>query len=237
MADNVKTSAIILAAGRGSRMKSNVPKQYMQINDKPVLYYSMSAFEGSDVDEIIVVTGAEEVEYCKNEIIEKYGFKKVSAVVCGGAERYNSVMNGLLAVSKDTDYVFIHDGARPCVTRKVIDNCYADVKKYGAAVAAVPVKDTIKIADEQGFAKLTPDRSSLWQIQTPQCFSYKLALSAYKTMISDDNKGNITDDAMVIEKYTDVKVKLTMGEYNNIKITTPEDIAVVQADLERMCMS
>ncbi len=220
----MKHVAIVLAGGKGSRMKSNIPKQYMQLGDKPVLYYALDAFEKSDVDAVVLVTGREEIEYCKYDIVERFDFKKVVDVVEGGAERYFSVLNGLRAVG-DCEYVYIHDGARPCVSLEVITRCMEEVQKYGAAVAAVPVKDTIKIANEDGFADSTPDRDTLWQIQTPQCFRYHMVKNAYEQMAADDNRGNITDDAMVVEKYTDHKVKLTMGAYENIKITTPEDIS------------
>lgn len=232
---SVKRVAIILAGGRGSRMNSEIPKQYMILGGKPVLYYSIKAFEQSAVDEIILVAGAKDIDYCRREIVEKFGFNKVSAIVAGGSERYYSVLNGLRAaahVISGEAYVFIHDGARPCVTEQIIEKCSLEVKLYKACVAAVPVKDTIKVADEEGYAKDTPPRKSLWQIQTPQCFEYNLVKNAYEAMAADENRGAITDDAMVVEKYTDTKVKLTEASYKNIKITTPEDLAVAGLFLE-----
>jgi len=203
----VKRAAIILAGGRGSRMKSDIPKQYMDLAGKPVLYYSIKAFEQSLIDDIILVAGADDIDYCRREIVDKYGFSKVSEVVAGGSERYYSVLNGLRAVKCSGEcYVFIHDGARPCVTEQIIEKCSAEVENYKACVAAVPVKDTIKVADEDGYAKDTPPRNLLWQIQTPQCFEYNLVKNAYETMAADENRGIITDDAMVVEKYTDTKV-------------------------------
>lgn len=240
--------AIVLAGGRGSRMKSELPKQYIQLKGKPVLYYSLDAFEKSCVDEVILVSGVSEMEYCRCEIVDKYGFGKVTKILPGGQERYHSVFNGLCAVSSKTamsnadrpvsenkdeqTVVMIHDGARPCISQEIIDRCLADVIQYHACVAAVPIKDTVKIADEAGYAQVTPDRNRVWQIQTPQVFDYPLIKSAYERMISNQNRGNITDDAMVVEQYTPVKVKLTMGSYNNIKITTPGDLVLAERLLE-----
>jgi len=225
----VKRVAIILAGGRGSRMKSDVPKQYMNLAGKPVLYYSIKAFEQSFIDEIILVAGAGDIDYCRREIVDKYGFSKVSAIVAGGSERYYSVLNGLRAVECSGEcYVFIHDGARPCITKQIIEKCSAEAEIYKACVAAVPVKDTIKVADEEGYAKDTPPRKLLWQIQTPQCFEYNLVKNAYEAMAADENRGTITDDAMVVEKYTDTRVKLTEASYKNIKITTPEDLSIAE---------
>ncbi len=224
-----KRVAIILAGGLGSRMKSDIPKQYMDLAGKPVLYYSIKSFEQSLIDEIILVAGADDIDYCRREIVDKYGFSKVSAIVAGGSERYYSVLNGLRAVKcSGESYVFIHDGARPCVTEQIIEKCSAEVEIHKACVAAVPVKDTIKVADEECYAKDTPPRNLLWQIQTPQCFEYNLVKNAYEAMAADENRGVITDDAMVVEKYTDTKVKLTEASYKNIKITTPEDLSIAE---------
>jgi methyl-accepting chemotaxis protein len=131
------------------------------------------------------------------------------------------------------DYIFIHDGARPCVTAQIIYNCMQDVMEYKACVAAVPVKDTIKVADKAGMSVNTPDRSTLWQIQTPQSFEYELIMDAYEKMIKDSARGNITDDAMVVEKYTSVRVKLTQSSYKNIKITTPDDIIIAESFIKK----
>lgn len=245
----MKKVAIVLAGGKGSRMKSEVPKQYMQLNGRPVLYYSLDVFEKSSIDEIILVSGPSEIEYCRCEIVDKYGFDKVTKIVPGGQERYHSVFNGLRAVlskavcmsekikttaayGSEQTVVLIHDGARPCISQEMIDRCLAETAKYHACVAAVPIKDTVKIADEAGFAQVTPDRSRVWQIQTPQVFDYSLIASAYEKMMSDPNRGNITDDAMVVEHYTSVKVKLTMGSYDNIKITTPGDLILAEQLLQ-----
>ena len=193
-----KITAIVLAAGKGSRMNSNTPKQYLTLLGKPVLFYSLQAFETSNVDSIILVTGSGEQEYCKKEIIEKYHINKVTHIVEGGAERYHSVWHGLMA-AEDTGYVLIHDGARPLISPDVINKAISVVKETGACVVGMPVKDTIQIVDEEKAIASTPDRSRTWIAQTPQCFTYELAISAYNHAIaSGDTK--ITDDAMVIRK-------------------------------------
>ena len=237
----MKTAAIVLSAGRGTRMQSDIPKQYMPLNDKPVLYYSLKAFQDSSVSSIILVTGKEELEFCQKEIIEKYNITKVSAVVPGGKERYHSVYNGLQAAraySEGESYAFIHDGARPFVTEKIIEDALACVEKEQACVVGMPVKDTIKIADAQGYAASTPKRSLVWTIQTPQVFALPLISNAYQELIDREEellgKGIlVTDDASVVELFTDQKVKFVEGSYENIKITTPEDLDVAEIFLRK----
>jgi len=227
----MKTTAIVLAAGSGKRMNSKVHKQYLLLKGKPVLYYSLKAFEDSRVEDIILVVGVGEIEFCRKEIVERYGFEKVCAIVEGGKERYHSVYEGLKAAGR-TDYVLIHDGARPFVTREIIERTMATVCECKACVVGMPVKDTIKIVDEGGFAEETPNRSNVWQVQTPQAFSYSLIFDAYAKLLAKED-ATITDDAMVIERMTDYKVKLIEGSYQNIKITTPEDLAVAEAYLAK----
>ncbi len=221
-----KVTAIVLAAGKGSRMNSNIPKQYLSLHGKPVLFYSLQAFEESDVDEIILVTGSGEQEYCRKEIVQKYQINKVSVITEGGAERYLSVHKGLEA-AKNAEYVLIHDGARPLVTPDVINAAITNVKKNGACVVGMPVKDTIQITDEDGYISFTPVRKNTWMAQTPQCFSYELALSSYKKAVESGDT-TITDDAMVVQKYGNAKVTMLEGSYENIKVTTPEDISVAE---------
>ena len=241
MADGSKTIAIILAAGQGKRMNSKKAKQYLLLQDKPILYYSLKAFQESRIDHIILVTGAADRDYVRQEIVEKYGFTKVSSVVEGGKERYHSVYNGLQAAKQYTSgesYVFIHDGARPFVTEDMIEQAYACVKEERACVIGMPVKDTIKIADEAGYAANTPKRSLVWMIQTPQVFALSLITGAYEELISREKQllqdgVQITDDACVVEIFTDCRVKLVEGSYENIKITTPEDLKVAEQFLQK----
>lgn len=234
---NNKITAIVLAAGQGKRMQSNVHKQYLLIKDKPVIYYSLLAFENSIVDDIVLVVGNGEEEYCRKEIIEKYEFKKVRIIVQGGKERYHSVANGICAVNWPCDYVFIHDGARPFINNEILSRAYEHVKESKACVVGMPVKDTVKIADENGYVNNTPNRALVWQIQTPQCFEYDIISKSYKKLIEEEsnllaNKVAITDDAMVVEYFSDIKVKLVEGSYQNIKITTPEDLKIAETFVE-----
>lgn len=225
-----KITAIVLAGGSGKRMGSDCKKQYMLLDGKPLLYYSLQTFQKSAVDEIVLVTN--EAEYCQRELVDKYHLDKVKKIVPGGAERYNSVYEGLKAAS-DCDYVLIHDGARPFVTEKMIQDSIQAAREYQACVIGMPVKDTIKIADDAGYAAETPDRSHVWMIQTPQSFSYPLVVKAYEQVLKEQPNG-ITDDAMVVEYCHLAKVKMISGSYQNIKITTPEDIAIAETFLKTL---
>lgn len=229
-----RCTAIILAGGQGHRMGTKVQKQYLEVLGKPVLAYSLETFEKSSViDDIILVTGAGQEEYCQQHIIGKYGITKVRSIVVGGAERYESVWNGLQASTPD-GYVFIHDGARPFVTEEIIARAYEDVKKYKACVVGMPVKDTIKIVDEEGMSISTPDRKTLWMIQTPQVFETKLIYDAYSELMRLQLK-DVTDDAMVVERIFGNAIKMTQGSYRNIKITTPEDLQIAEAFARGCC--
>lgn len=233
----MKTVAVVLAAGSGSRMNSDVKKQYMEVGGKPLIYYSLKTFEESIIDDIVLVVSRGDIDYVRTEIVQKYGFDKVTAIVEGGLYRYHSVRLGIEAASPDCDYAFIHDGARPFVTKEIILKALHAVKEFGACVVGMPVKDTIKIADEKGFAVNTPDRNLTWLVQTPQVFSYKMILELYQRLDREEGelmaKGiNITDDAMVVEYFSDKKIKLVEGSYTNIKITTPEDIPAAEAILK-----
>lgn len=226
-----RTAAVVLAAGKGRRMNSDVPKQYMLLDGKPVIYYALKVFEDSFVDEVILVTEAGEEENCRRQIVDAYGFNKVKAITAGGRERYFSVANGLRCVSDGCSYIFIHDGARPFVTERILEDALANVRKYKACVAAMPVKDTIKIADEEGFALSTPPRDRVWLMQTPQVFEASLIRTAYERLIGEEERLNregirITDDAMVVETLMEHPVKLFPASYENIKITTPEDLVI-----------
>lgn len=227
---NEKYTAIILAAGKGRRMGTDVPKQYLELDGHPILFYAIEAFEKSPVQDIVLVTGDDEIDYCKEKIVKRYGFSKIRTIVTGGKERYHSVYEGLRAC-ENTDYVLIHDGARPFVNAEMIQNAMQEVKKYDACVCAVPAKDTIKISDENNFTKETPDRKYMWIVQTPQTFSYTKIKTAYERMLESSDV-SVTDDAMVMEQFGSQKVKLIMGDYNNIKITTPDDLIAGAAILK-----
>lgn len=229
-----KITAIVLAAGSGSRMKSKTKKQFMEIKGKPVIWYSLFEFEKSRVDEIILVTGKEDIDYCKKEIVEKCNLKKIKNVVAGGSERYESVYNGLKEVTGNI--VLIHDGARPLINNEIIERSIEGTIKSDACVVGVPVKDTIKRANKEGYIIDTPNRSELWITQTPQSFKTDLVKMAYKKMKEELEKGNttlnITDDAMVVEELTTNQVRFVQGDYKNIKVTTPEDIDIAELFIE-----
>ena len=252
-----KCTAIVLSAGKGKRMGSDIPKQYMLLDGKPVLYYCLKSFQDSFLDEIVIVACEADFSYIKEEIVDKYNISKVKSIVGGGAERYDSVLCGLRAAG-ECDYIFIHDGARPFADDEILKRAYETVIRYGTAIVSMPVKDTIKVVDGDGITVDTPDRSRVWMMQTPQVFGYKEILEAYERMdtymkqksgtgsggenISGDASGdmvkvdknlNITDDAMVMEHFGSLPVHVSEGSYRNIKITTPEDMIVAQALLKR----
>ncbi len=223
-----KITAVVLAAGQGKRMNSPVAKQYLTLKEKPVLFYSLNAFEKSTVDEIILVTGAGQVKYCEENIVQKYRLGKVTKILEGGAQRYDSVYRALSAIDQ-TEYVLIHDGARPFITTELIESVIEEVAEHKACIIGTPVKETIKVVDDRGFITATPDRNSLWAAQTPQAFEFRTIKKAYEMLYLDTAYRNITDDAMVYESYLGKPVKMLAGNYNNIKITTPEDLVQAEA--------
>lgn len=213
-------TAIILSGGKGKRMGREVSKQYIEIAKKPILYYTLKSFlQNKNIDKVVLVIPKEELDYCTKNILEKYSLN-VDKIVFGGSERQDSVYNGLLA-AENSDYVLIHDGARPFVSDKIIKKGIDLVKEYKAVAPGVMPKDTIKVRDENGYSKETLDRSKLISIQTPQIFDYNLITSCHKKVREDG--AIVTDDTMVVEMYGE-KVYLYEGEYTNIKITTPEDL-------------
>lgn len=223
--------AIIVAAGKGKRMKSNINKQFINIEGKPVLYYSIDAFNRNPlIDSIVVVCGRDEIEYCRENVVKKYGLDKVVKIVEGGRERQNSVFNGL-KVLKNCGIVLIHDGARPLVTSKIIEDGIRYSNMYGACTCGMKPKDTIKIKSENGFSRTTLNREELFLVQTPQCFKYDLIYDCHKKVIEE--KIQVTDDTMVVEHYGN-NVYLYEGSYDNIKITTPEDLNIAETMLKGM---
>ena len=192
------------------------------------MYYSIRVFDASVVDEIILVTRGQDIDYVRKEIVEKYGFNKVRKVIAGGKERFESVSKGLKVCDKRNKIVMIHDAARPCVTNRMILDSISGARRYKACTVAMPVKDTIKIVNEEGFGMETPDRNTVYQIQTPQTFDRKLLMEAHnRRYISKAT--DITDDTMLMERYLDIKVKIVEGSYRNIKVTTPEDMLLAEA--------
>ncbi|MCR5525852.1 MAG: 2-C-methyl-D-erythritol 4-phosphate cytidylyltransferase [Lachnospiraceae bacterium] len=233
----MKVDAIVLAGGKGRRMGGSTPKQYLDLCGKPVLYYSLKAFEDSFIDNVTLVCGEGEEDYCRKEIVIKYGLTKVNKIVAGGKERYDSVYAGLMA-DNGCNYVYIHDGARPLVTQYILERLQHYVEKYGAAVAASPAKDTIKIDNGDGFIKSTPDRSSVWLMQTPQVFEYPLIRDAYQKLMDSKDRlkqagVSVTDDTMVAKMFGDVDARLVENPESNLKITTPEDMIIAEALLRK----
>lgn len=239
-----RCTAVLLAAGSGSRMKSDVAKQYMLLRGKPLIWYALHTIEESAViDDCILVIGAGDVSYVQEEIVEHYRFHKVDTIVAGGKERYDSVYQALkviesgdMRIQNRDGYVFIHDGARPFLTEEILRRDYEAVKTFRACVTGMPAKDTIKIAGQDGCAVQTPDRNFVWQIQTPQVFETALIIEAYQRLMNEKSRWlaeeiRITDDAMVVERFMNLSVKLVQGSYRNIKITTPEDLLIAEAFL------
>lgn len=228
-------------------MGSDLAKQFILLRDKPVIWYSLKAIEDSDIiDDCILVVAQELMSYMREEILNRYGFTKVLAMVPGGSERFESVLNGIKGLqelksgcdmgSGNAEVLYIHDGARPFLTEKIIKNCYVNVLEHKACVAGMPVKDTIKLADEEGFAKVTPPRKLVWQIQTPQVFDAGLVTECYLKLEEALAAGEslfVTDDASVVELFSNQRVKLVEASYENMKLTTPEDLAVAEAILNR----
>ena len=214
---------VIVAAGTGSRMKLGINKQFIKLEGKEIIAYTIEKFyNNSNIEDIVVVVKEDESEFFKKEILDKYNFKNIK-IAYGGKERQDSVYNGLKLLDKKCDVVLIHDGARPFVSDKIIYNCIEEVKEHKAIVVGVPVKDTIKIIDNDKNIVDTPNRSVLWAVQTPQTFDYNILIDAYKDAFKSGFYG--TDDAMLVERIG-YKVKMVEGSYNNIKITTQEDLSV-----------
>ena len=214
---------VIVAAGTGSRMNMGINKQFIKLKGKEIIAYTIEKFyNNSNIDDIVVVVKEDEAEFFDKEIIEKYNFKNIK-IAYGGKERQDSVYNGLKLLDEKCDVVLIHDGARPFVSDKIIDNSIEKVKEHKAIVVGVPVKDTIKVIDNDKNIVDTPNRSVLWAVQTPQTFSYKILIDAYEDAFKNSFYG--TDDAMLVERIG-YKVKMIEGSYNNIKITTQEDLNV-----------
>ena len=265
---NVRCSAIVLAAGSGRRMGAGPKKQYLELGGKPLVCHALQAFEDSFTEDVVLVVPAEDIDYCRAEIVERYDFRKVRAVIAGGKERYDSVAAGLRWLdeswgtgtlthfslsgvqssmpkekrvsvpvpadsSHSTHLVFIHDGARPFVTQEMLKDLYDAAVVSGAAVAAMPVKNTVKIADAEGYVISTPDRTTLWEMQTPQVFEFQLIHECYEKYLDECVKGTgthftPTDDAQLVERYSDVRVKLVQTSYANLKVTSPEDLLVAE---------
>lgn len=226
-----RTFALIPAAGMGKRMGASINKQYLQLAGMPIVARTISVFENAGfIDGIFLVTPVDEIPYCREHVVEAYGFRKVLEIVPGGKERQNSVMNGLRALrgqAEEHDVVLIHDGVRPLISPELLSESIDVARNCDGALVAVPAKDTIKTVRD-GLVIGTPDRDTLWQAQTPQAFRYGVILSAHLAAEQDGFMG--TDDASLVERRGG-SVRIVRGDYRNIKITTPEDIILAEAFL------
>ena len=219
-------SAIILAGGKGKRMGSAISKQFIDIKGKPIIYYTLKKFsENKKIDNIIVVLPEDEVKYFKENILKKYELR-INKIVIGGKERQDSVYNALKSLkNSSTDIVLIHDGARPFISERIINEGIKFAEIYGAAAPGVMPKDTIKVKNEKNFSIDTPNRANLVSIQTPQVFKFDEIFECHEKIRY--NGEMVTDDTMVVEKYG-YSVYLYDGEYTNIKVTTPEDLILAE---------
>ncbi|TDX49312.1 2-C-methyl-D-erythritol 4-phosphate cytidylyltransferase [Orenia marismortui] len=227
----MKLSVVIPAAGQGRRMGADKNKQFLLLNGKPILAHTISKFQNcSYINEIIIVAKNQEISYCQKEIVDKYDFDKVKKLIIGGKTRQKSVYNGIKEVSADSNFVLIHDGARPLLTNQIIENIITEVVNYQAVAVGVAVKDTIKIVNQDKYIMDTPKRDNLIAIQTPQCFSKTIILDAYQKAFKENFIG--TDSSSLVERLGQ-RVKVIEGSYENLKITTPEDLQFAERILFR----
>lgn len=225
---------LIPAAGKGHRMMRAVKKPYLKLGQKPILAHTIQRFEqNSAVDAIFVIVDEVDFDECHATVLDPYPFRKVQALVAGGETRQASVQNGIRALSADVDFVIVHDGVRPFVTDEMIFACLTAADEYGAAVAAVPVKDTIKVANADCFVLETPTREQLWAVQTPQVFRKSLLEEAHQ--IAQQRQLTATDDAALVEQLG-FPVKLVHGSYANLKITTQVDLQIAEVLLENQAL-
>ena len=221
-------SVIIPAAGQGKRMASGVNKVFLELGGKPMLVRTMLAFSAvSEVDELVVAAAADEADFLR-KVLDKVPGLKPFKVTAGGEERQFSVANALQAVNPEADIILTPAAARPLVSAATITAVIAEARQSGAAIAAVREKNTVKIVGEDGVVQATPDRATLWEVQTPQGFRKEILLEANRRADEDGFLG--TDDASLVERIG-VPVRIVKGEYSNIKVTTPEDMVVAEAIL------
>lgn len=224
-------AAIILAAGKGTRMNAGMNKQFIHINSKPLLAHTLKIFQNCKaVDSIILVAGKDELELCREQIVDAYGFSKVDRLVEGGNERQQSVYNGIEQLGDKCEVVVIHDGARPIISEDIIERCIEGAKAFGAVSAGMPAKETIKILDADGFVEYTPNREKVWVTQTPQAFRTEIIRKAHENAQREGISG--TDDAYLVE-CLGLKVRMEECSYENIKVTTPEDIILAEIILNK----
>ncbi len=228
----MRTLAIILAGGAGKRMGASTNKQFLLLDNKPIIVHTLQTFEECRaVDGIYLVVNQKDLPIIQEEILETYRFNKVVKLVMGGRLRQDSVRNGLEAIEDPCDIVIIHDGARPFVTPAFIEKGIYLMEMFDAIIPALPMKDTVKVISKEGFVVKTLERDSLWHVQTPQTFKYELIMKAYREGMTKKLYGY--DDATFLE-YMGKKVKVIEGSPYNIKITTPEDLVMARGVLSQL---
>lgn len=221
-----RVAALLPCAGQGKRMGGGVGKPYIDIWGRPLLAYTLDRLQEHPlIGEIVLITRAEEIPFCRENVVDRYGFTKVKGIVAGGKERQDSVLSGLRALDPETEWVVIHDGVRPLLSAEILTRALETAFQRGNAVVGVPAKDTIKVINPDFTVKETPDRQYLWQIQTPQIFRKSVLLEAYQVAAGEG--WQVTDDASLVEKLK-YPVHLVKGDYTNIKVTTPEDLVWVK---------
>lgn len=227
----MKTVAIIPAGGFGKRMQGRLSKQYLPVDGKPVLVHTLSIFQLSpDIDDIVLVTPEEDIRTVGHRILEPWRITKVRHVLAGGKQRQDSVRSGLGVIGDDVDIVLIHDAVRPFISDDVIHRAVREAEKYGAVTVGMPVKDTVKRVDQDGCILETLNRQILWMTQTPQAFRRSVIQAAYRK--ADDDQFYGTDDASLVERMG-FRVKMIEASYENIKITTPEDLLLAEILIKR----
>ncbi len=227
----MRVTALIPAAGMGKRMGAGINKQYLMLAGRPILAHTLTIFETAPfIDDVCLVIPEDEIPYCRENVVERYGFSKVRRITAGGRERQHSVLNGLRAMEspEQEDVVVIHDGVRPFVSITVLECSVETALANDGALVAVPVKDTVKVVKE-GTVLETPPRDTLWLAQTPQTFRYGIIRDAHERAAADNWLG--TDDASLLERLG-MKVRIVPGHYGNFKITTPEDLLLAEAFLK-----
>ena len=228
----MRTVAIIPASGSGKRMQENQSKQYLLLDGVPVLVHTLKIFQGSPrIDEIFLIVPEDDIEYARQLIVEKYGISKVSRILAGGRERQDSVRNGINALASNHGIVVIHDGVRPFISEELVNSAIAEASKEEAVTVGVPVKDTVKSIDDHMWVRETLNRSTLWLTQTPQAFKRDVIKMAYEVAYEDNYYG--TDDASLVERLG-INVKMIRGSYDNIKITTKDDILLAEILIKKL---
>lgn len=223
----MKLEAIVVSAGKGKRLKSSISKPFIKIGKKPILYYTLRALTRySSIKDIILVTKRDDMRRAKR-LITTEGFERIKKVVAGGKTRRLSVEKGLQIIDFDTDFVLIHDAARPFINQKILEKVILEARRFGAAVCGAPLKSTLKRINDKKFIEETLDRKKIWEIQTPQVFRKDIIFSAYRKFKDKD----FTDDSSLVERL-DLEVKVVKGDYFNIKITTSEDLIFAEAILK-----